>query len=107
MKESDNNTEEPLIDKENKQANVEVLDNPKENKDKPIEQLEVGKEDESEEESNKLLQDKITSTKKKMMKFQQMNLKELIAQQMKDILMILIWNQIFLTDLFFIGLLQF
>ena len=65
MKESDNNTEEPLIDKENKQANVEVLDNPKENKDKPIEQLEVGKEDESEEESNKLLQDKITSTKKK------------------------------------------
>ena len=50
---------------------------------------------------------KLHQQKKKMMKFQQMNLKELIAQQMKDILMMLIWNQIFLTDLFFIGLLQF
>ena len=66
MKESENTQEEPLIDKDNKQANVEVLDTPKENKDKPIEQLEVGKaEDESDQESNKLLQDKITSNKYK------------------------------------------
>ena len=64
MKENDNNTGEPLIDKESKQANVEVLDNPKDSKEKPIDQLEIGKnEDESDEESNKLLQDKITLKK--------------------------------------------
>ena len=63
MKESENTNQEPLIDKDNKQANVEVLDTPKENKDTPIEQFEVGKEEESDQESNKLLQDKINSKK--------------------------------------------
>ena len=62
MKES--GTDEPLIDKETKQDNVDVLDDKKDNKDKPVEQLEIGKgEDESEEESNKLLQDKLISKK--------------------------------------------
>ena len=64
MKESENENEEPLINKEVKHENLEVLDKPKENKDMPINQLETGKlEEESEEESNKLLQDKLLSKK--------------------------------------------
>ena len=60
MKETEKTNEEPLIDKEAKQENIEVLDTAKENKDKPVEQLEVEKkEDEESEESNELLQDKL------------------------------------------------
>ena len=64
MKETEKTNEEPFIDKEAKQENIEVLDTAKENKDKPVEQLEVEKkEDEESEESNKLLQDKLLSKK--------------------------------------------
>ena len=66
MKESENENEEPLINKDAKQEKIEVLENQKGNNgDKPIEQLEVGKtEEESEEgESNKLLQEKIKFSK--------------------------------------------
>ena len=62
MKEDDKPDEEPLIIKDDNKENEEVLDNQKGNKDdKPIKQLEVDNtEEESEEnESNKLLQDKI------------------------------------------------
>ena len=63
MKETENTNDEPLIDKEAKQDNIEVLDKPKEEKDKAIDQLEIGKSEEESEESNKLLQDKLISTK--------------------------------------------
>ena len=63
MKESEKTNDEPLIDKEAKQENIDVLDKPKENKDKAIDQLEIGKSEEESEESNKLLQDKLISTK--------------------------------------------
>ena len=64
MKESENENEEPLVNKEEQKENLEVLDSPKENKDKQVDQLEIAKpEEESEEESNKLLQSKLLSEK--------------------------------------------
>jgi ABC-type multidrug transport system fused ATPase/permease subunit len=66
MKESENkeNTnEEPLIDKDTNQEKIDVIDT-KKDEEKPVDQLEVGKqEEESEEDSNKLLQDKLLSKK--------------------------------------------
>ena len=66
MKESENKedtNEEPLIDKESNQEKIDVIDN-EQDKEKQVDQLEIGKqEEESEESSNKLLQDKLLSKK--------------------------------------------
>ena len=101
MKESENENEEPLINKDAKQEKIEVLENQKGNNgDKPIEQLEVGKTEEESEEGESNFQ-------KMTLKKENLKMKEWNAQQMKDINMTLIWNQILLTDFSFIGLSQF